>query len=112
MEHVSIAPPPLPPKTRRSPPSEEEEASIKHKTMEHVSIAPPPLPPKTRRSPPSEEEEATVNGSVCVEDRTSNFLEVREGHSTTTAASTEITNSVGNHVVKIRINPNDHRCIY
>ncbi|KAI4463950.1 hypothetical protein MML48_4g00016584 [Holotrichia oblita] len=71
--------------------------------MEHVSIAPPPLPPKTRRSPPSEEdeEEATVNGSVCIEDRTSNFLEVREGHSSTT----EITNSAGNHVVKIRINP-------
>lgn len=70
--------------------------------MEQVSFAPPPLPPKTRRSPP--EEEATVNGSVSADDRTNNFLEVREGHSST--ESTEIaTNSVGNHVVKIRINP-------
>lgn len=69
--------------------------------MEQVSFAPPPLPPKTRRSPP---EETTVNESVSADDRSNNFLDIREGHSSTT--STEITtNSVGNHVVKIRINP-------
>ncbi|GJQ77335.1 hypothetical protein Trydic_g20750 [Trypoxylus dichotomus] len=72
--------------------------------MEQVSFAPPPLPPKTRRSPLSEEE-ATVNRSASADDRASNnFLEAREGHSSAASTGTT-TNSIGNHVVKIRINP-------
>lgn len=69
--------------------------------MEQVAaFGPPPLPPKTRRSPP---DSATVLSSSTADVFGYTVPEVHTGHSQICSTGT----TSGNHVVKIRINPED-----